>query len=68
MTPPPHQPEPDPRAAACEAELLHRLGLWVKVVRTSRRMTQDELAQAAGLDRTYISRIERGAHTSPCSP
>jgi transcriptional regulator with XRE-family HTH domain len=66
MTPPQHRPnppEPDqPGAAASEAALLARLGLRVKVVRTSRRMTQDELAQAAGLDRTYISRIERGAH------
>jgi transcriptional regulator with XRE-family HTH domain len=45
-----------------DAALLSRLGLRVKVLRTHRRMSQEDLAQAAALDRTYVSRVERGAH------
>jgi transcriptional regulator with XRE-family HTH domain len=41
---------------------LVRLGLRLKVLRTARRMSQAALAEAAGLDRTYVSRIERGGH------
>ena len=41
---------------------LKRLGLQVRVLRTARELTQDQLADLAGLDRTYISRVERGAH------
>ncbi len=41
---------------------LQRLGLRVKVARTALRMTQDDLGVAAGLDRTYVSRVERGEH------
>jgi transcriptional regulator with XRE-family HTH domain len=45
-----------------DTALLRRLGLRVKVLRTHRQLSQEELAQAAGLDRTYVSRVERGAH------
>jgi transcriptional regulator with XRE-family HTH domain len=48
--------------AAGDRALLGRLGLRVRVVRTRRQMSQDDLAQLAGLDRTYVSRVERGAH------
>jgi transcriptional regulator with XRE-family HTH domain len=49
-------------AGTADRAFLQRLGLRVKVLRTARRMSQEELAEAAGLDRTYVSRIERGAH------
>ncbi len=49
-------------AGTADRAFLRRLGLRVKVLRTARRMSQEHLAEAAGLDRTYVSRIERGAH------
>jgi transcriptional regulator with XRE-family HTH domain len=42
--------------------LLGRLGLRIKVRRTHCRMSQADLADAAGLDRSYVSRVERGVH------
>ena len=41
-------------------EQLFLLGRRVNAARTSRRMTQQELADASGLERTYISLIENG--------
>ena len=41
-------------------EQLALLGRRVNAARTSRRMTQQELADASGLERTYISLIENG--------
>ena len=41
-------------------EQLTLLGRKVNAARTSRRMTQRELADASGLERTYISLIENG--------
>ena len=41
-------------------EQLTLLGRRVSAARTSRRMTQQELADASGLERTYISLIENG--------
>lgn len=41
-------------------EQLTLLGRRVNAARTSRRMTQRELADASGLERTYISLIENG--------
>ena len=41
-------------------EQLALLGRKVNAARTSRKMTQQELADASGLDRTYISLIENG--------
>ncbi len=35
-------------------------GLAVKLARTRRGWTQDQLGRAAGLDRGHVSRIERG--------
>ncbi len=49
-------------AGTADRAFLRRLGLRVKVLRTARRMSQEHLAEAAGLDRSYVSRIERGAH------
>ena len=39
---------------------LVMMGLKIKEARTSRRMTQQALADASGLDRTYISLVEHG--------
>jgi len=41
---------------------LEHLGLRVRVLRTARQFTQEQLAERAGLDRTYVSRLERGQH------
>ena len=40
--------------------LLARLGLNVRQRREARELTQEKLAEKAGLDPTYISGIERG--------
>jgi DNA-binding Xre family transcriptional regulator len=50
------------KAGSGEQALLGRLGLRVKILRTGRGMAQEFLAAAAGLDRSYISRVERGVH------
>jgi CheY-like chemotaxis protein len=42
-------------------ELRVRFGSAVKTTRKNQRISQDELAHRAGLHRTYISDIERGA-------
>lgn len=39
---------------------LTAMGRRINSIRTSRHMTQQELANASGLDRTYISMVERG--------
>lgn len=41
-------------------DYFHRLGRRVQEVRTGKGWTQQELAEAAGLDRTYISGLEHG--------
>ena len=41
-------------------EQLAMMGLKIKEARTGRRMTQQALADASGLDRTYISLVEHG--------
>ena len=37
-----------------------KLGKKVKALRVDLRLTQEKLGEATGLDRTYISGIERG--------
>ena len=39
---------------------LQHFGAQVRSVRESRSLTQEQLADLAGLDRTYISLVERG--------
>ena len=39
---------------------LTAMGRRINSIRTSRQMTQQELANASGLDRTYISMVEHG--------
>ena len=41
-------------------EQLALMGRRIKAARTGRRMTQQALAEASGLDRTYISLVEHG--------
>lgn len=41
-------------------EQLALMGQRVNSIRTSKNMTQRELAEASGLDRTYISLVEHG--------
>ena len=41
-------------------EQLAMMGMKIKEARTGRRMTQQALADASGLDRTYISLVEHG--------
>lgn len=40
--------------------LLHRAGEKIRILRTERRWSQQRLAEAAGLDRTYLSALEHG--------
>ena len=40
--------------------ILHALGLNVRRTRADKKLTQEKLAEKAGLDPTYISGIERG--------
>jgi transcriptional regulator with XRE-family HTH domain len=40
--------------------LARALGLRIKQLRMARGMTQEDLAEAAGLFRTYMSRVEAG--------
>lgn len=43
-----------------DEKLLKRFGKKISKLRKELRLSQEELATAAGLDRTYISGIERG--------
>lgn len=41
------------------------LGVWVRQTRTQQNMSQRELADAAGLSRSYVCDIERGRGNEP---
>jgi len=43
-----------------EKEFLEKLGLNIKLERVRKRLTQEDLAELVGCDRSYISLIERG--------
>jgi transcriptional regulator with XRE-family HTH domain len=45
-----------------EAALIRALGKRVRLLRLTREMTQEELAEASGMSRSFISIIEHGAH------
>lgn len=45
-----------------EAAFLLALGKRVRLLRLIRELTQDELAQAAGISRSFVSMIEHGTH------
>jgi len=41
-------------------QFLQRFGRRLKVLRLERDLTQQQLADAAGFDRTFIGKLERG--------
>ena len=43
-----------------EKEILIALGLKIRSVRLSLNLSQEELAEACGIHRTYVSSLERG--------
>jgi transcriptional regulator with XRE-family HTH domain len=55
------EPSPTPRARTWNVRSGTDLGRAVADIRAERGMTQSELAQIAGLERTYLSRIESGS-------
>src|SRR5215208_5772551 len=44
------------------AAWLRALGKRVRLLRLTREMTQDQLAAAAGMSRSFVSLIEHGTH------
>jgi transcriptional regulator with XRE-family HTH domain len=46
------------------SDLVARFGLAVQAARREHGWAQEQLSEAAGLDRTYISGLERG-HRNP---
>jgi len=40
--------------------LVRKIAMCIKHIRKSRHLSQEELAGLSGLDRTYISGVERG--------
>ena len=43
-------------------EYLRALGKRVRILRLTRELTQEELATAAGMSRSFVSLIEHGSH------
>jgi transcriptional regulator with XRE-family HTH domain len=43
-----------------QRDILTRFGRRVRALRTARGQSQEAFAEACGIDRTYISGIERG--------
>jgi len=41
-------------------ELIQGVASTIKLLRVAKQLSQEELADKAGLDRTYISGVERG--------
>ena len=41
-------------------DIIKRIGLNITIVREKRGLTQEKLAELAGLHRAYIGQIERG--------
>ena len=41
-------------------DIQHKIGSRMRYLRTKNKMSQEDLAHAAGLDRTYINSIENG--------
>ena len=41
-------------------DILERIGLNITIIRERRGLTQEKLAELAGLHRAYIGQIERG--------
>ena len=45
---------------AAQDEAKRRFGARLRTLRKARKMSQEAVALAAGLDRSYLGRIERG--------
>ena len=56
-----------PRIELIVAEGKHILGARVRALRETAGLTQENLAQAAGLGRITLVRLEKGNHTSKLS-
>ncbi|MBN1804224.1 MAG: helix-turn-helix transcriptional regulator [Sedimentisphaerales bacterium] len=41
-------------------DIINRIGLNITIIREQRGLTQEKLAELAGLHRAYIGQIERG--------
>jgi len=53
---------PAARPSDDDRAYLELVGLRIRVLRTAGQLRQGQLAERAGLDRTYVSRLERGHH------
>lgn len=49
-----------PRQRADSGVRLREFGAWIRLLRQSRRLSQEQLGDRAGIDRAVIGRIERG--------
>ena len=49
-----------PRQRADADAKLRAFGRWIRLLRQSRRLSQEQLGDRAGIDRAVIGRIERG--------
>ena len=49
-----------PRQRADSDVRLREFGAWIRLLRQSRRLSQEQLGARAGIDRAVIGRIERG--------
>ncbi len=49
-----------PRQRADADARLREFGAWLRLLRQSRRLSQEQLGARAGIDRAVIGRIERG--------
>ena len=43
-----------------DRDFLRQIGFRIRELRTARQMTQEQLAEACGLHRTFIGSVERG--------
>lgn len=50
----------EPRQRPASDAHLREFGRWLRLLRQSRELTQEELGSRAGIERAIISRIERG--------
>jgi transcriptional regulator with XRE-family HTH domain len=52
----------DERQQLFEYAYLRRLGKRVRLLRLTRELSQEQLAEASAMSRNFVSSIERGAH------
>lgn len=48
------------KKSTAHTELLRAFGVLIKKLRTDRKLSQEALAEAAGVERNYIYYLERG--------